>query len=98
MTTAAPAWTVHLCRSTDGAGDVAEISAARGAAVIWCGPDCCGDEEKTMSVYDDGTDLGKPAPPATETRGGEHPDWENARPGEPLPELPVPADDPEEQD
>jgi hypothetical protein len=24
--------------------------------------------------------------PATETRGGENPDWENAKPGEPLKE------------
>ena len=38
-----------------------------------------------MSVFDDGADL---ALPATETRGGEHPDWANARPGRPLPELP----------
>jgi hypothetical protein len=29
--------------------------------------------------------------PATETRGGKHPDWANAKPGEPLPELPGPA-------
>jgi hypothetical protein len=34
------------------------------------------------------------AEPATETRGGEHPDWENARPGEPLPQLPEENDDP----
>jgi hypothetical protein len=27
--------------------------------------------------------------PAVESRGGEHPDWANARPGEALPQLPV---------
>ena len=37
-----------------------------------------------MSVFDDGADL---APPATETRGGEHPDWARAMPGKELPEL-----------
>lgn len=36
-----------------------------------------------MSVFDDGSDLDVPA---EETRGGENPDWANARPGEPLPE------------
>jgi hypothetical protein len=38
-----------------------------------------------MSVTDPGDDLAPP-PPATETRGGENPDWASARPGEPLPE------------
>lgn len=95
MTTAAPAWTVHLCRSTPGAEDVAEISAARGAAVVWCGPDCCGDEEDDMSVNDDGTDLGEAPPlPATETRGGKNIDWDNAHPGEPLPEKERPPEKP----
>ena len=28
-----------------------------------------------------------PDNPAEETRGGENPDWANARPGEPLPEM-----------
>lgn len=27
--------------------------------------------------------------PATENRGGDHPDWASARPGEELPELPA---------
>jgi hypothetical protein len=27
--------------------------------------------------------------PATESRGGEHPDWAKAKPGEELPQLPV---------
>jgi hypothetical protein len=37
-----------------------------------------------------------PAPgEVAETRGGEHPDWENARPGEPLPQLPEETDDPD---
>jgi hypothetical protein len=41
-----------------------------------------------MSVTDPGDDFASapPAPPATETRGGENPDWASARPGEPLPE------------
>jgi hypothetical protein len=40
-----------------------------------------------VSIFDGGTDLGgKPPVPATETRGGENPDWARARPGEPLPE------------
>jgi hypothetical protein len=46
-----------------------------------------------MSVNDGGDDLA--AGPATETRGGENPDWENARPGEPLPEK---APEPEDQE
>lgn len=29
--------------------------------------------------------------PATEMRGGDHPDWASARPGEELPELPEPV-------
>jgi hypothetical protein len=29
--------------------------------------------------------------PATEERGGDHPDWASARPGEELPELPGPV-------
>lgn len=29
-----------------------------------------------------------PAAPAEESRGGERPDWDRARPGEPLPESP----------
>lgn len=29
--------------------------------------------------------------PATEMRGGDHPDWASTRPGEELPELPGPA-------
>lgn len=40
-----------------------------------------------MSVFDDGEDIGTPA---AESRGGEHPDWERAKPGQELPELPVP--------
>jgi hypothetical protein len=32
---------------------------------------------------------------AAETRGGQAPDWENARPGEPLPQLPEENDDPD---
>lgn len=35
------------------------------------------------------SEHGKPEP-ATETRGGEDPDWENARPGEPLQRKPDP--------
>lgn len=34
----------------------------------------------------------KPAPPAVEQRGGDHPDWDRARPGEKLPQLPDIAD------
>lgn len=30
----------------------------------------------------------------TETRGGEKPDWDRARPGQPLPELPGGDDEP----
>lgn len=30
--------------------------------------------------------------PAEERRGGEHPDWDNTRPGEPLPEKLEPGD------
>jgi hypothetical protein len=33
-----------------------------------------------------------PETPETETRGGERPDWEKARPGQPLPEKDGPAD------
>jgi hypothetical protein len=47
-----------------------------------------------MSVNDDGDDLG----PETETRGGRNPDWENAKPGEPLPEKPLNLDPPEEDE
>ena len=37
-----------------------------------------------------------PAPGGVaETRGGEHPDWANARPGEPLLRLPEENDDPD---
>lgn len=36
-----------------------------------------------MSIFDD---PAVDSIPAEETRGGEDPDWENARPGEPLPE------------
>lgn len=32
------------------------------------------------------SEPGENGVPAEETRGGENPDWENARPGEPLPE------------
>jgi hypothetical protein len=47
-------------------------------------------EENDVSVHDDGYDLtdGPDIKPAEETRGGEHPDWAAARPGEALPELP----------
>lgn len=31
--------------------------------------------------------MNKPVP-ATEFRGGDHPDWAHAKPGQPLPELP----------
>jgi hypothetical protein len=42
-----------------------------------------------MSVFDDpAIDETKDTGPVTETRGGQRPDWANARPGEPLPELP----------
>jgi hypothetical protein len=34
-------------------------------------------------------DGSAPPVPATEKRGGEHPDWAGARPGEELPELPA---------
>jgi hypothetical protein len=90
-------WTAILCRGSPGAGDVADILIARGAAVRWCGPDCpCGsddDEDGPVSVFDDGVlDLdGTPADeprgstPATEARGGEAVDWDAVRPGEPLP-------------
>jgi len=51
-------------------------------------------KEETMSVYDDGSDIGKaPDGPVTETRGGENIDWARARPGEPLPEKPPEGDD-----
>ena len=78
-------WTVTVCRSQPGARETADALRARGAQTVWCGPDCCSGEEDRMSVFDDGSDLMEPV---METRGGEHPDWENARPGEPLPELP----------
>jgi hypothetical protein len=45
-------------------------------------------EEQALSINDDGTDLG-PEDPAVESRGGEDPDWDNARPGQPLPEKPL---------
>jgi hypothetical protein len=32
---------------------------------------------------------------AAETRGGQAPDWDRARPGEPLPQLPEENDDPD---
>jgi hypothetical protein len=36
-----------------------------------------------------------PVPPATETRGGQAPDWDKTRPGEPLPQKPEENDDPD---
>jgi hypothetical protein len=33
--------------------------------------------------------------PVTETRGGQDPDWDNARPGEPLPQKPEGNNDPD---
>ena len=36
----------------------------------------------------------QPDIPAEETRGGENPDWDRTRPGEPLPEK-IPEPDPE---
>jgi hypothetical protein len=33
--------------------------------------------------------------PATETRGGQAPDWDNTRAGEPLPQLPEENNDPD---
>jgi hypothetical protein len=49
MTTAAPAWTVYLCRSNPEARDIASVVISRGAAVTWCGPECCpaADDEAT---------------------------------------------------
>lgn len=38
----------------------------------------------------DSSAPGEPAQPATETRGGENPDWAKAKPGEPLPEREEP--------
>lgn len=87
-------WTVRLCRGSPGVGDLAEVLTARGARVLWCGAGCdCGTPgtEEGMSVFDDGTDLAGSGVPAEEHRGGEHPDWDNARPGEPLPEFPPDA-------
>ena len=67
---------------------------SQGAAVSWCDCRSCpyhGDEEETVSVFDDGRDLAEtPQLPPEETRGGEHIDWDHAVPGEPLPELPEP--------
>lgn len=47
MTTTPPgSWTARICRGQPGAGDLAELITARGATVIWCGPDCdCGQDE-----------------------------------------------------
>jgi len=46
----------------------------------------------------DGNASGEPAQPATETRGGEKPDWAKAKPGQALPERedqkPEPASQP----
>ena len=95
---AEPGWTVTLHRGTPGIGDVADYARARGATVIWCGPECCGgdDEEDTMSVFDDpGLDQSSGPVPAEEHRGGEHPDWANARPGKPLREMPDPGPGPD---
>jgi hypothetical protein len=45
-----------------------------------------GTEENSMSVYDDGTDLGESPPlPAEEHRGGEAIGWDAVQPGQPLP-------------
>jgi hypothetical protein len=89
-------WTVYLCRSSPGAADIAAIAWARGADVCWCGADCsCGKGDQQVSVYDDGiwdAEEVTPEVPETETRGGEAPDWDRARPGQPLPEKP-PAPD-----
>lgn len=81
---AEPGWTVRLHRGTPGAQDTADAARSQGATVIWCEPGCC--EGNTVSVFDDpGLDTGLPA---QEHRGGEHPDWKHAMPGEELPELP----------
>lgn len=80
-----PGWTVTLHRGTAGIGAVADYARVWGATVIWCGPGCCAEEDD-VSVFDDpvlDTEL-----PAEEHRGGEAPDWENARPGAVLPGLP----------
>lgn len=43
----------------------------------------------------DGNSPGTPEIPATETRGGENPDWARAKPGQALPEKEqVPAGEP----
>jgi len=94
MSTVLP-WTVGLCRGSPGAEDVAEILLARGARVRWCRPDCTHgsdeDEDDPVSIFDD-RDYDLDGTPAEEHRGGEHPDWANARPGEELPELPPDGD------
>lgn len=77
-------WTARVCRSRPDAREAADLLRAMGAEVSWCGPDCC-SEETPVSVNDPGDDLSLPA---TERRGGEHPDWEHAEPGKELPELP----------
>ena len=84
---ACPGWTVTLHRGTAGIGAVADYARARGAIVIWCGPGCCAEEDDVSVSGDPGLDEA-PALPAAESRGGERPDWERARPGQPLPELP----------
>jgi hypothetical protein len=81
-TAAYPAWTIRLNRDTPGAQDAADYARAQGATVVW-------HEEDSVRIPDDPGLAGPPAePPAEEHRGGEHPDWANARPGEELPELP----------
>jgi hypothetical protein len=42
------------------------------------------------AIRRDGEPEPVPALPATEHRGGTRPDWDRARPGETLPELPDP--------
>jgi len=39
----------------------------------------------------DGDSPGTPVKPAVEVRGGEHPDWAGAEPGQPVRELPDPV-------
>jgi hypothetical protein len=53
------------------------------------------EQDKTPTAAGPISARGPKPGDVAETRGGEHPDWENTRPGEVLPQLPEENDDPD---